>query len=55
MKKFFALLLALTMLFALAACGKTAPNRRRPARKDLCETFAQLSPGAEIDIPSLID
>ena len=31
MKKFIALLLALTMVFALAACGKTAAPAEEPA------------------------
>ena len=32
MKKFLALLLALTMVFALCACGEKAPRTRRKHR-----------------------
>ena len=34
MKKFLALLLALVMVFALAACGQDAPETTEPAGDD---------------------
>ncbi len=51
MKKLFALLLALAMVFALAACGETAPAAEKPAAEPAAEQAAEQAaePAAEDD------
>ena len=47
MKKILALLLALCMIFALAACGETAPAETKPAEEPAAEAPAAEEPAAE--------
>ena len=47
MKKFLALLLALCMIFALAACGETKPAETKPAEEPAAEAPAAEEPAAE--------
>ena len=47
MKKILALLLALCMIFALAACGETAPAETKPAEEPAAEEPAAEAPAAE--------
>ena len=47
MKKILALLLALCMIFALAACGETAPAETKPAEEPAAEEPAAEAPASE--------
>ena len=47
MKKILALLLALCMIFALAACGETKPAETKPAEEPAAEEPAAEAPAAE--------
>ena len=47
MKKILAMLLALCMIFALAACGETAPAETKPAEEPAAEEPAAEEPAAE--------
>ena len=47
MKKILAMLLALCMIFALAACGETAPAETKPAEEPAAEAPAEEAPAEE--------
>ena len=49
MKKILALLLALCMIFALAACGETAPAETKPAEEPAAEAPAAEEPALSPD------
>ena len=55
MKKLISLLLALTMVFALAACGTTAPETTAPAETTPVETAAPVETTAPVETaPQLV-
>ena len=54
MKKFFALLLALCMVFALAACGQTGKAVDLNAKSEGVMTYAEYA-AAELDSPVVIE
>ena len=51
MKKILALLLALCMVFALAACGQQAAPAEKPAEEPAAEAPAAEEPAAEVEAP----